>query len=227
MPPELSHIENWIFDLDNTLYPSSADLFGQIDVKMGDYISHLLDVDRAEARRIQKQFFHSHGTTLSGLMEAHGVEPSHFLDYVHDIDLEVIEEDRALVRAIGELPGRKFVFTNGDAPYARRVLNRLGLGESFEAIHDIHACDYVPKPRRDGYHTMCRTFDIKPDRALFVEDMARNLKPAKAMGMVTVWVNNGSESGSHDADPTSIDYEIAAVTPWLGELGFGPQEEAE
>ena len=215
MPPALSHIDHWIFDLDNTLYPASAKLFDQIDVKMGDYIARLLDVDRVEARRIQKQFFRSHGTTLSGLMEAHGVEPGHFLDYVHDIDLEVIDEDRALVRAIGDLPGRKFVFTNGDAPYARRVLDRLGLGASFEAIHDIVACNYVPKPERVSYEAMCSTFEIKPDRALFVEDMARNLKPAKAMGMVTVWVNNGSESGSHEADARYIDYEIAAVTPWL------------
>jgi putative hydrolase of the HAD superfamily len=215
MPPALSHIDHWIFDLDNTLYPASAKLFDQIDVKMGGYIARLLDVDRVEARRIQKQFFHSHGTTLSGLMETHGVEPGHFLDYVHDIDLEVIDEDRALVRAIGDLPGRKFVFTNGDAPYARRVLDRLGLGASFEAIHDIVACNYVPKPERVSYEAMCSTFEIKPDRALFVEDMARNLKPAKAMGMVTVWVNNGSESGSHEADARYIDYEIAAVTPWL------------
>jgi putative hydrolase of the HAD superfamily len=215
MPPALSHIDHWIFDLDNTLYPASVRLFDQIDVKMGDYIARLLDVDRIEARRIQKQFFHSHGTTLSGLMQAHGVEPGDFLDYVHDIDLEVIDEDRALVEAIGALPGRKFVFTNGDAPYARRVLDRLGLGASFEAIHDIHACDYVPKPERVSYEAMCRTFEIKPDRALFVEDMARNLKPAKAMGMVTVWVNNGSERGSHEADSGFIDFEIEAVTPWL------------
>jgi putative hydrolase of the HAD superfamily len=215
MPPTLSHIDHWIFDLDNTLYPSSARLFDQIDVKMGEYIARLLDVDRVEARRIQKQFFHSHGTTLSGLMDAHGIEPSHFLDYVHDIDLEVIDEDRALVQAIGDLPGRKFVFTNGDAPYARRVLDRLGLAASFEAVHDIVACGYVPKPELSSYEAMCHTLEIKPDRALFVEDMARNLKPAKAMGMVTVWVNNGSERGSHDADSQFIDYEIAAVTPWL------------
>lgn len=218
MSPILSHIETWIFDLDNTLYPSSANLFDQIDGKMGDYVSRLLNIDRVKARQIQKHFFHTHGTTLSGLMKNHGVEPGHFLDYVHDIDLEVIDEDRALVEAIAALPGRKFVFTNGDAPYARRVLDRLGLGASFEAIHDIHACNYAPKPQHRGYETMCRTFNIQPDRALFVEDMARNLKPAKAMGMVTVWVNNGSESGSREADSAFIDYEIAALTPWLSEL---------
>jgi putative hydrolase of the HAD superfamily len=218
MPPALSHIAYWIFDLDNTLYPSSVRLFDQIDKKMGAYIARLLNVDRAEARRIQKGYFHSHGTTLSGLMETHGVEPSDFLDYVHDIDLEVIAEDRALVEAIGALPGRKLVFTNGDAPYAQRVLDRLGLGNSFEAIHDIHACDYVPKPDPRSYAAMCRTLDIKPERALFVEDMARNLMPAKALGMTTVWVNNGSEQASHEADCRYIDIEIEAVTPWLAGL---------
>lgn len=218
MPPALSHVSSWIFDLDNTLYPASARLFDQIDVKMGDYISRLLSVDRGEARRIQKAFFHSHGTTLSGLMEAHGVEPDEFLDYVHDIDLDVIDEDRALVAAIAALPGRKLVFTNGDAAYAGRVLERLGLGASFEAVHDIHACKYVPKPDPRSYAAMCDALAIDPESALFVEDMARNLKPAKALGMTTVWVNNGSERGSHEADAAYIDIEIAAVTPWLADL---------
>lgn len=218
MIPALSHIDHWIFDLDNTLYPPGARLFDQIDEKMGSFIAELLSVDRVEARRIQKQYFHSHGTTLSGLMEAHGVEPNEFLDYVHDIDLEVLEEDRELVTAIGALPGRKLVFTNGDAAYASRVLAQLGLGQSFEAIHDIHACGYAPKPNPVSYAGMCAALDVDPERALFVEDMARNLKPAKAIGMTTVWVNNGSERGSHEADAGYIDYEIAAVTPWLQQL---------
>ena len=215
MPHGLDHIADWIFDLDNTLYPASARLFDQIDVRMGEYIAKLLDVNREEARRIQKAFFHSHGTTLSGLMEAHGVEPGQFLDYVHDIDLEVIEEDALLVRAIAALPGRKFVFTNADAPYAEKVLARLGLSRSFEAIHDIHACGYLPKPEIESYRGMCGALGIEPKRALFVEDMARNLRPAKTLGMTTVWVNNGSERGAHDADPGYIDIEIEAVTPWL------------
>lgn len=218
MPPDLSHVENWIFDLDNTLYSPGVRLFDQIDERMGSYIAKLLDVDRTEARRIQKTYFHEHGTTLSGLMASHGVEPGEFLDYVHDIDLEILEEDRALAEAIGALPGRKFVFTNGDAPYARRVLERLGLGASFDALHDIHAAGYAPKPDPDSYVGMCRALDVDPGRALFVEDMARNLRPAKALGMVTVWVNNGSERGGHEADPGYIDYEIEAVAPWLASL---------
>ncbi len=218
MSLDLGHIDSWIFDLDNTLYPSSAKLFDQIDERMGSFIGALLEVDRVEARRIQKTFFHSHGTTLSGLMEEHGVEPSEFLDYVHDIDLEVIAEDRELVEAIGALPGRKLVFTNGDEPYAQRVLDKLGLGRSFEAIHDIHAADYVPKPAPQSYAAMCRRWDINPASALFVEDMARNLVPAKQLGMVTIWVNNGSEQAVRRPDMRYIDLEIEALTPWLRQV---------
>ncbi len=215
MSPEFAHIDCWIFDLDNTLYPASADLFGLIDRKMGAYIQRLLGCDAVEARRVQKDYFHNHGTTLSGLMAHHGVDPCDFLTFVHDIEMDVLVEDARLVRAVGKLPGRKLIFTNGDADYARRVLGRLGLSDSFEAIHDIHACAYRPKPEASGYEAMVARFGITPSTALFVEDMARNLKPAKAMGMTTVWVNNGSEYGAHDAHPDYIDHEITDVGDWL------------
>ena len=211
----LSHVDCWIFDLDNTLYPASADLFGLIDVRMAAYIQRLLGCDPVEAKRVQKAYFHNHGTTLSGLMQHHGVDPHDFLDYVHDIEMGALAEDRRLVRAVAQLPGRKLIFTNGDAPYAARVLGALGLSDSFEAIHDIHACAYRPKPHPDSYDGMIARFGINPSTALFVEDMARNLKPAKALGMTTVWVNNGSERGSHDAHADFIDYEIADVGQWL------------
>lgn len=211
----LRSVDTWIFDLDNTLYPASADLFGRIDVKMGAYIQRLLGLDPVEARRVQKTLFVEHGTTLSGLMKAYAIDPNEFLDYVHDIEMDALAEDRRLVEGIARLPGRKLVFTNGDAPYARRVLAKLGLADSFEAIHDIHACAYRPKPDPASYQTMCEILAITPETALFVEDMARNLRPAKALGMTTVWVNNGSEHGGHDHHPDYIDYEIADVGEWL------------
>jgi putative hydrolase of the HAD superfamily len=211
----LRSVDTWIFDLDNTLYPASADLFGRIDVRMGAYIQRLLGVDPVEARRVQKALFVEHGTTLAGLMKVHAIDPTGFLDYVHDVEMDALTEDRRLVEAVARLPGRKLVFTNGDAPYARRVLERLGLGDSFEAIHDIHACAYRPKPEPESYRTMCEALSVAPERALFVEDMARNLKPAKVLGMTTVWVNNGSEFGGRDHHPAYIDYEIADVGEWL------------
>ena len=218
MLPALSHIDCWIFDLDNSLYPASADLFALIDIRMGEYIQRLLACDPVEARRVQKSYFHEHGTTLAGLMAGHGVAPRDFLDYVHDIDLARLSADPALVSAMDRLPGRKFVFTNGDEAYAARVLDKIGLANAFDGMHDIHAMDYVPKPNPAAYAALCSAHAIAPETALFVEDMARNLEPAKALGMTTVWVDNGSERGSHGADPAFIDYRIADIGLWLTEI---------
>ena len=214
----LAHVRNWIFDLDNTLYPASADLFGLIDERMTRFIQDLLGLEWDAARALQKDYFHHHGTTLSGLMAEHGVDPHRFLDYVHDIEMDVLREDRRLVEAVARLPGRKLIFTNGDEPYARRVLERLGLSESFEAIHDIHACAYEPKPNPNAYRRMAEAFGIAPAESLFVEDMARNLKPAKAIGMTTVWVNNGSEQARESDDRAYVDYEIVDLGAWLHEI---------
>lgn len=215
MTPALAHIDTWIFDLDNTLYPASTDLFGLIDVRMGQFIQNLLGVDPIEARRIQKSYFFQHGTTLSGLMQMHGVDPHDFLAFVHDIEMDVLTEDVRLIRSVAELPGRKLVFTNGDGAYARRVLGRLGLSEAFEAIHDIHACAYQPKPLPESYRSIIDALGIEPTTSLFVDDLARNLKPAKDLGMKTVWINNGSERGSTDAQPDFIDYETNDLAEWL------------
>jgi putative hydrolase of the HAD superfamily len=218
MVPALRHIDCWIFDLDNSLYPASANLFALIDERMGEFIQNLVGCGPEEARRIQKGYFHEHGTTLAGLMRAHGTDPTEFLDFVHDIDLARISADPRVVAALDELPGRKFVFTNGDERYARRVLDKLGLANAFDGLHDIHAMSYVPKPHPDAYRAMCERFGIAPERALFVEDMARNLEPAKALGMATVWVDNGSEQAGRDGDPAFIDYRTTDIAEWLTEI---------
>ena len=218
MLPALRHVESWIFDLDNSLYPASANLFELIDQRMGDYIERLLGCDSAEARRVQKQHFHEHGTTLAGLMRSHGIQPREFLDFVHDIDLARISADPRLVRALDRLPGRKFVFTNGDADYAARVLDKLGLANLWNGLHDIHAMDYVPKPDPRSYSALCERHRIDPTRALFVEDMARNLAPAKALGMTTVWIDNGSEQAGHGADLSFIDHRTSDIAAWLTEI---------
>ncbi len=215
MPPALDHIDSWIFDLDNTLYPAACDLFGLIDHRMGRYLQNLLGCDAVEARRVQKHYFVEHGTTLSGLMTVHDIDPHDFLDFVHDIPMDRIAPNPALAASIARLPGRKLIFTNGDAPYAQRVLDALGLGDSFEAIHDIHDSHYRPKPDPDCYERMCARLDVDPARAFFAEDMARNLKPAKAIGMATLWINNGSEYGGHGACPSFIDHETHDIGHWL------------
>jgi putative hydrolase of the HAD superfamily len=187
---------------------------------MTAFIADLLDVDLGEAWRIQKGYFHGHGTTLAGLMAEHDVDPHAFLAYVHDIEMDALEHDAPLVAAIAKLPGRKLVFTNGDKPYALKVLDRLGLGDSFEAVYDIHAMALIPKPQASAYTGLCQTLGVEPTRAVFVEDMARNLKPAKAIGMTTVWIDNGSEQAptGADADRSYIDHVIGDLAPWLEEI---------
>ncbi len=214
MLPRLAHVDTWIFDLDNTLYPARCNLFARVDARMTEYIGRRLDVGAVEARRVQKAYFHGHGTTLAGLMAEHGVDPHEFLAFVHDIEMDVLEADAPLAAALARLPGRKLVFTNGDEPYALRVLDRLGLCGSFEAVHDIHAMALLPKPNPRAYRGLCDALAIEPTTALFVEDMARNLAPAKAIGMTTVWIDNGSEQGP-EAARDFIDFTVTDVTAWL------------
>ena len=221
MDPRFANISDWIFDLDNTLYPASTRLFDLIDVRMSAYVERLLDLPPDEAKRLQKEYFRDHGTTLAGLMTLHGVDPHHFLDDVHDISLDRIAPDSRLGHGLMALPGRRFVFTNGNDSYAQRVLKAIGIGDHFHGLVDIHATDYLPKPNPHGYHLLIDKFGIDPTKAILVEDMAKNLKPAKAMGMTTVWVDNGSDHGDHDADPDAIDYVIHDVADWLQTITQG------
>lgn len=218
MRPALAHLDCWIFDLDNSLYPASCNLFALVDERIRGYVQKRLALDAQAAHRVQKGFFASHGTTLAGLMAEHGVDPHDFLDYVHDIDMARLASDPVLVAALDRLPGRKFIFTNADEPYARRVLERIGLANAFDGMHDIHTMDYVPKPDPSAYAKLCARHGIDPARALFADDMARNLAPAKAIGMTTLWVDNGSEQAGGLAQPDFVDYRTADIGWWLTEM---------
>jgi putative hydrolase of the HAD superfamily len=198
-------------------------LFDLIDERMSAYVQRLLGCDLEEARTVQKQYFRDHGTTLRGLMQNHDVDPTDFLDDVHDIALDRVPPNERLARVLERLPGRRFVFTNGNHSYATRVLKAIGIDDHFHGLVDIHACEYLPKPDAHGYRLLVERFGIDPANAVLVEDMAKNLKPAKALGMTTVWVNNGSEHGDHLADPASIDLEIRDVGDWLTDI-LGDQQ---
>jgi putative hydrolase of the HAD superfamily len=178
----------WLFDLDNTLYPARCDLFAQTDRRIGEFISKLLDVHYDEAKRIQKDYWKTHGTSLRGLMTLHQVDPEPYLDYVHDIDYAPVDASPRLDAALKQLTGRKIVFTNGTVRHAERVLERLGVAHSFEGIYDIVAADYVPKPEMVVYRDIVGRYGVDPTRAIMLDDIAVNLKPAHALGMRTVWI---------------------------------------
>ncbi|WP_417449862.1 pyrimidine 5'-nucleotidase [Kordiimonas sp.] len=214
-PAFLDTRDTWVFDLDNTLYPEKCNLFAQVDKKIGEYVQSLLALPPDEARKVQKGYLLEHGTTLKGLMANHDVNPSHYLDHVHDIDFSPIPRDEHLRTLLSELKGRKIIFTNADLTYAEKVLDRLGVADQFEDIFDIHAANLEPKPKREVYDRFVHRYGIDPNRSVMFEDMVRNLKPAHALGMATVWVNTGSEWGEAGHDDSFVHAETDTLTNWL------------
>ncbi len=183
-----ARVDEWIFDLDNTLYPAHTDLFAQVDVKIRDFVVGLLGGTPEEAHRLQKSYYQRYGTTLRGLMIEHGISPDGFLEYVHDIDHSVVAPDPALGAAIAALPGRKFIMTNGTRKHAEAVADRLGITHHFQDVFDIVAADLLPKPHRETYDKFLDGAGIDPTRAAMFEDLARNLEVPDALGMATVLV---------------------------------------
>ncbi|MER9658739.1 pyrimidine 5'-nucleotidase [Mesorhizobium sp. M0159] len=187
-PARFAHVTDWVFDLDNTLYPHHSNLFSQIDVKMTAYVGELLTLPREEARKLQKELYREYGTTLNGLMTRHGIDPDDFLEKVHDIDYSWLVPDPVLGTAIRQLPGRKFIFTNGDRRHAERTARQLGILEHFDDIFDIVAAGLNPKPARQSYEKFAELHAVTGQNAVMFEDLARNLSVPKSLGMTTVLV---------------------------------------
>ncbi len=181
-------VTEWVFDLDNTLYPRHIDLFSQIDQKMTSYVSDLLKLPRDAARKVQKDYYRNYGTTLNGLMTVHGIDANDFLEKVHDIDYSWVKPDPALGDAIRSLPGRKFIFTNGDTPHAERTASALGILDHFDEIFDIVAADLTPKPAAQTYDRFLELHSIPSKKAVMFEDLPRNLTVPKSLGMRTVLI---------------------------------------
>lgn len=214
-PTGLRHADAWVFDLDNTLYPATYNLFGQIDDRMRAYIAEFLGVGLEDAYRLQKHYFREYGTSLHGLMHHHGMDPEPFLDYVHDIDITVLPPSPKLEAALARLPGRKLVFTNASTRHAERVMGRLGIGHHFDAVFDIIEADYRPKPEPEVYNVLVRRHGLDAGKTVMVEDIARNLAPAAALGMTTVWVRTDTEHGTAGADGGFINHVVDDLEAWL------------
>lgn len=220
----LSDVTEWIFDLDNTLYRGDVAFFSQIDKKMTEFISRYLALQHTEARILQKEYLAEYGTSLSGLMAVHGMDPADFLDFVHDVDLHMLEPNPALRAAINGLPGRKYIFTNGSRGHAKNVGEHLGLYDLFDGVFGIEDADYVPKPKRSPYIKFCDIFDIDPVKAAFFEDGVRNLEVPRHMGMATILVTSDAD-WSHEPEVTRpagtttkanwVDYMTDDLAGWL------------
>jgi putative hydrolase of the HAD superfamily len=204
-PYSLSHVTDWVFDLDNTLYPRECNLFAQIDTLITHYVMNLTQLDFEAARTLQKGYYRDYGTTLNGLMQTHRLDPDDFLNSVHAIDYSPVMPHPDLVMAIRDLPGRKFILTNGDVGHARSVLKRLGGDDLFEHVHDIRAMTYVPKPHRAAYEAFFELHGIEPTRAAMFDDLEKNLLVPHEVGMVTVQVVPGADFAHEQAEAWELE----------------------
>ncbi|WP_323785846.1 pyrimidine 5'-nucleotidase [Thalassovita sp.] len=192
-----AHVDQWVFDLDNTLYPPQARLFDQIERKMIRYVMDQLGVSRERADQLRHHYWTTYGTTLAGLMREHDLDPDPYLIDVHEISLDHLEPDTQLAAHIKDLPGRKIVYTNGSAPYAERVLAARGLSGLFDAVYGVEHAGYRPKPEIEAFQMIFARDGITPDRAAMFEDDPRNLAAPHAMGMRTVHVAPEPHAADH------------------------------
>lgn len=214
----LDDIESWLFDLDNTLYPSSCKVFDQVDVLIREYIRNLLDLDEAGADALRKHYWHNHGTTMNGLMADHGIDPDEYMDFVHKIDYSIIPPSPELDAALNVIEGPKYVFTNANVRHAEVVLERIGIAHHFEAIFDIKAASYQPKPLDHFYDTFLEEHGVAPAKSALVEDMAKNLKPAHERGMTTVLVHSESDFAMQGHDEEHVHHRTDDLAGWLAKV---------
>ncbi|NWF38199.1 pyrimidine 5'-nucleotidase [Mariprofundus sp. NF] len=180
-----------VIDLDNTLYAADSGVFARMDKRMTAFVAKELEVDPQEADRLRVKYWKEYGTTLRGMMLHHGMEAEAFLHDVHDIDAhEILKADDELDDALARLPGRKVIHTNGILEHAERILGVLGIAHHFEAIYDIRFNNYIPKPCKETLAMLINAEGASPERTLVVDDMADNLKVARALGCKTVWITH-------------------------------------
>lgn len=214
----LDAIRDWVFDLDNTLYPVTERLLGDIDRHITRFIADFLHMDETAARILQKDYFREYGLTLRGLMINHGLDPARYFDHMERSDLVDVDPDPALAGAIAGLRGRKFVYTNSSAGHTAMVLERLGMESTFDGVFDITAADYVPKPAIESYRSLCRRFQIEPTSAIMIDDIVRNLAPAATLGMKTVWMKTGAEWARDDEPDEHVHFVTDDLHAWLEQV---------
>ncbi len=210
----------WIFDLDNTLYSGETRVFEQVDKRMSKYISEKLNVSILEAKEIQKNYFYKYNTTLNGMMKNHKIEANEFLEFVHDIDIDFLKKDMPLGEELRKLEGKKIIFTNGSKKHALNVTQRIGIDQYFDDIFDIVDCNFIPKPKMEPYKKLVEKHKIDPNLCVFIEDIARNLKPAYEMGMKTVWIENKEPWAAKFSDSDFINYRTKNLTEFLKKINL-------
>lgn len=215
--------ENWIFDLDNTIYDINAGVFEKISSRITDFIITALSVTREEANIVRSNMYKKYGLTLTGLMREYGIAPDEYLDYIHDVTHPELKYDEQLKLNLKNLTGRKFIYTNASKNHSKNILSVMGIEAEFEKILDIKATQYLPKPDPKSYNIMLKAFGISGDQignSIFIEDTAKNLRPAKLLGLKTVWIENDFNLKDYREHSEFIDYKYSDLKSFLNDIDY-------
>lgn len=217
-PMNCDTYDYWIFDLDNTLYDIKLSLFKRVSIRITQYIINYFGITKNEALKLQRELYLKYGLTLRGLIVEKKIEPQDFLKYVHDVEFPELKIDNELKSLLSNLKGKKYIYTNASYQHAKNILTLLGVMEEFEYILDIEATDFIPKPNIESYQIMKKKLCLRNkdmEKAIFIEDTARNLVPAKNLGMSTVWMENSFNENDFKKNFTYIDYSFKNVKSFL------------
>ena len=210
----------WIFDLDNTLYSGDTKVFEQVSNRMTKYVSDKLNVNLDKAKKIQTDYFHKYNTTLNGLIKNHKIDANDFLDFVHDINIDFLKKDLKLNKELEKLDGKKIIFTNGSKKHALNITQKIGIDHHFDDFFDIIDANFVPKPFIEPYKKIVKKHKIDPKICAFVEDIARNLKPAYEMGMTTVWIENDEPWAKKFSDSDFVNFRTNNLSEFLKKINL-------
>ncbi len=210
--------QNWIFDLDNTIYDINLGLFKKISNRITDFIMSKYSLDIDQAKKIQKEYYLKYGLTLRGLIVEKKLEPEEFLDYVHDVEHPELEKNDQLISKIRILEGKKIIFTNATSKHAKKILKILELEHDFDQIIDIKDLEYIPKPDKRSYKKLLECLNLNKenlDKTIFFEDTVKNLIPAKELGITTVWMKNSINEKDFIKNCNFIDYSFNNLNEFL------------
>ena len=210
--------QNWIFDLDNTMYDINLGLFKKISNRITDFIMSKYSLDIDQAKNIQKEYYLKYGLTLRGLIVEKKLEPEEFLDYVHDVEHPELKKNDQLISKIRLLEGKKIIFTNATSNHAKKILKILELEHDFDQIIDIKDLEYIPKPDKRSYKKLLECLNLNKenlDKTIFFEDTVKNLIPAKELGITTVWMKNSINEKDFMKNCNFIDYSFNNLNEFL------------
>ena len=211
-----------IFDLDETIYPRESGLMQAISERISLYMIERLGMDPERVHRLRRAYWHEYGTTSRGLQLLHHIDVVDYMRYVHDVPVaEYIGPNPALDAALATLPQRKVIFTNASRDHARAVLHAVGVARHFEAIYDAFFLENEGKPAPSGYRRLLDVLHVPGKACLMVEDTARNLRPAKSLGMITTLVDPPAGA---DVDGADYDCVVDYVVDRVADIAWVVQE---